>query len=144
MREFAKLNQTSKPNFYDGLYEYSYELTQTLDHSKLSNLVQDTNTACVDLSTLLTNFNLSDAQILNSFADCALIPTTYLSYLSENNLLPPTGRTVLPDYYQLATEYNLTTDTDVSSIVDALSTPDTKLYYPEPFIASPSFVHEDL
>lgn len=25
-----------------------------------------------------------------------------------------------------------------------LSTPDVKLYYPEPFIASPSFVHEDL
>jgi hypothetical protein len=24
------------------------------------------------------------------------------------------------------------------------STPDVKLYYPEPFIASPSFVHEDL
>jgi hypothetical protein len=24
------------------------------------------------------------------------------------------------------------------------STPDVKLYYPEPFVASPSFVHEDL
>lgn len=25
-----------------------------------------------------------------------------------------------------------------------LSTPDTKLYYPEPFIASPSFSHEEI
>jgi heme/copper-type cytochrome/quinol oxidase subunit 2 len=29
-------------------------------------------------------------------------------------------------------------------MIDDLSTPDTKLHYPEPFIASPSFVHEDL
>lgn len=27
---------------------------------------------------------------------------------------------------------------------EILSTPDSKIYYPEPFIASPSFVHEDL
>jgi len=30
---------------------------------------------------------------------------------------------------------------NINTIVD--STPDVKLYYPEPFIASPSFVHED-
>jgi hypothetical protein len=27
---------------------------------------------------------------------------------------------------------------------EILSTPETKIFYPEPFIASPSFVHEDL
>jgi hypothetical protein len=27
---------------------------------------------------------------------------------------------------------------------EVVSTPDVKLYYPEPFIASPSFVHEEL
>jgi hypothetical protein len=37
----------------------------------------------------------------------------------------------------------LSYDTD-GTLYDALSTPDTKLYYPEPFIASPSFAHEDL
>jgi hypothetical protein len=31
-----------------------------------------------------------------------------------------------------------------SSLYEILSTPDSKIYYPEPFIASPSFVHEDL
>ena len=30
------------------------------------------------------------------------------------------------------------------STYEALSTPETKIFYPEPFIASPSFVHEDL
>jgi len=30
------------------------------------------------------------------------------------------------------------------STYEVLSTPETKIFYPEPFIASPSFVHEDL
>jgi hypothetical protein len=30
------------------------------------------------------------------------------------------------------------------SLYEILSTPELKIYYPEPFIASPSFVHEDL
>lgn len=33
---------------------------------------------------------------------------------------------------------------DDHSLLEKASTPDVKLYYPEPFIASPSFVHEDL
>jgi hypothetical protein len=34
--------------------------------------------------------------------------------------------------------------TDLDSFVEELSTPPVKLYYPEPFVASPSFIHEDL
>jgi hypothetical protein len=30
------------------------------------------------------------------------------------------------------------------NVFEVLSTPDSKIFYPEPFIASPSFVHEDL
>lgn len=29
------------------------------------------------------------------------------------------------------------------SVYEVLSTPDLKIFYPEPFVASPSFVHED-
>jgi hypothetical protein len=29
-------------------------------------------------------------------------------------------------------------------VFEALSTPDLKIFYPEPFIASPSFVHNDI
>jgi hypothetical protein len=36
-------------------------------------------------------------------------------------------------------------DTDTDSITQQnISIPDVKLYYPEPFIASPSFVHEEI
>ena len=37
----------------------------------------------------------------------------------------------------------LSTNID-NSLYENLSTPDFKLYYPEPFIAAPSFLHEDL
>jgi hypothetical protein len=34
-------------------------------------------------------------------------------------------------------------ESDISAY-ETLSTPETKIFYPEPFIASPSFVHEEL
>lgn len=50
----------------------------------------------------------------------------------------------LPQYRNLLEEFEYHCIVDDSAMPEALSTPDTKLYYPEPFIASPSFVHEDL
>jgi hypothetical protein len=38
---------------------------------------------------------------------------------------------------------NLITNTD-SIFLTTYTTPDTKLFYPEPFIASPSFLHEEI
>jgi hypothetical protein len=49
-----------------------------------------------------------------------------------------------PNFYDLIVDYELAITEDDGSMIDDLSTPDTKLHYPEPFIASPSFVHEDL
>jgi hypothetical protein len=56
----------------------------------------------------------------------------------------PSLRLVYPNFYDLITDYELAVTEDDGSMVDDLSTPDTKLHYPEPFVASPSFVHEDL
>ena len=53
-------------------------------------------------------------------------------------------RGLYPDLYELITDYEVSVVEDDGSLADQLATPDTKLYYPEPFIASPSFVHEDL
>jgi hypothetical protein len=53
-------------------------------------------------------------------------------------------RRFYPDLSDLITDYEVSVMEDDGSLADQLSTPDTKLYYPEPFIASPSFVHEDL
>jgi hypothetical protein len=53
-------------------------------------------------------------------------------------------RRFYPDLHDLITDYEVSVIEDDGSLADQLATPDTKLYYPEPFIASPSFVHEDL
>jgi heme/copper-type cytochrome/quinol oxidase subunit 2 len=68
------------------------------------------------------------------------IETAYLALPEDTMAL----RNIYPNLYDLVTDYELALIEDDGSLADELSTPDTKLYYPEPFIASPSFVHEDL
>jgi hypothetical protein len=51
---------------------------------------------------------------------------------------------IFPEYGNIIEMLEFHSIEDDGSLTEALSTPDVKLYYPEPFIASPSFVHEDL
>jgi hypothetical protein len=62
-------------------------------------------------------------------------------YFTENT---SALRLTYPNFYDLIVDYELAVVEDDGSMIDDLSTPDTKLHYPEPFVASPSFVHEDL
>ena len=123
-------------------------------------LVQETS----DIIKNLEVFNLFSSQnndIFSIFNDCSFFS---VSDLQSSNLFQinktllknietagidcvenTTGlRAVYPNFYDLITDYELATVEDDGSMIDALSTPDTKLHYPEPFVASPSFVHEDL
>jgi hypothetical protein len=56
----------------------------------------------------------------------------------------PALKLAYPNFYDLIVDYELAVMEDDGSMTYDPSIPDTKLYYPEPFIASPSFVHEDL
>jgi len=49
-----------------------------------------------------------------------------------------------PEYAHVLERLEFYSIEDDGSLVEKLSTPIAKLNYPEPFIASPSFVHEDL
>jgi hypothetical protein len=49
-----------------------------------------------------------------------------------------------PEFYSIVEPLLFLGIEDDDSLREKASTPDVKLYYPEPFIASPSFVHEDL
>jgi len=51
---------------------------------------------------------------------------------------------VCPDYELELEVFDFTALEMDEDIYEVLSTPDFKLYYPEPYIASPSFNHEDL
>ena len=53
-------------------------------------------------------------------------------------------RDVFPQFYDDLTMFEALSYDDDGKLYDDLSTPDVKLYYPEPFVASPSFVHEDV
>lgn len=50
----------------------------------------------------------------------------------------------IPQYADEIQAFDLDALEADTSLLDEITTPDTKMYYPEPFIASPSFVHEDL
>jgi hypothetical protein len=49
-----------------------------------------------------------------------------------------------PSYYLELNNFEFLSHDEDGSLYAHLSIPDRKFFYPEPFIASPSFVHEDL
>jgi len=55
-----------------------------------------------------------------------------------------TMRWVLFDYKDDIELFEVMSNDESNLVYETLSSPDFKLYYPEPFIASPSFVHEDV
>ena len=60
----------------------------------------------------------------------------------KNNI--DTLREVFPQFESELETFEALSYDDDGSLYEDLSTPDLKLYYPEPFVASPSFVHEDV
>jgi hypothetical protein len=51
---------------------------------------------------------------------------------------------VFPEFGLDIASFDMPLENEEITLYQTLSTPDFKLYYPEPFIASPSFVHEEL
>lgn len=89
-----------------------------------------------------TNFfpNLGDS-IIFEITSSLVTEFSYLSHLKNDaevmiQHLPHCRK-------QIGTFEVLSVNVD-NSLYECLSTPDFKLYYPEPFIASPSFVHEEV
>jgi hypothetical protein len=90
--------------------------------------------------TNLTEFNDLTLGLINNFS--ALV-------------LPKNDTIKFVEFYPLTMEINdllvdleifyPTEDIDHSLYIEQdIATPESKLYYPEPFIASPSFVHEEI
>lgn len=51
---------------------------------------------------------------------------------------------IFPEFAVDIASFDMPLENEEVTLYQTLSTPDFKLYYPEPFIASPSFVHEEL
>jgi hypothetical protein len=72
------------------------------------------------------------------------------SYLNDIKLITPANNNLenLIDFFPERVihfeNFELSSLESDEGVFEALSTPDLKIFYPEPFVASPSFVHEDL
>lgn len=132
----------------------------------LFNLGGDFNYNDQYFELLLNNsILLNDSSILNT----QLFDTTYnlstLNYKSLLDIYPIESLELIINDIKLITPANNNLDELINffpermlhfenfelsslelddSVFETLSTPDLKIFYPEPFIASPSFVHEDL
>jgi|TARA_B100000787_G_scaffold77552_1_gene57004 hypothetical protein len=130
LQEYFNVN-TSKS--VHNLYVLSDSGTQTLLGTWDLNIFN--NSSFLSVSDLLTS-NLSEVGI--ALADEIELAAVVRPYQLDNL------RSLFPNLHDMINEYELGLSSDDFATIEGLSTPDTKLYYPEPFIASPSFVHEDL
>jgi hypothetical protein len=111
----------------------TFNLFPLTDEHKLYNLFNDCNFFSVKDLESTSLFQINQILIKN-------IETAGIEFTEST----PTLRLVYPNFHDLIVDYELAVVEDDGSMIDDLSTPDTKLHYPEPFVASPSFVHEDL
>jgi hypothetical protein len=109
-------------------------------------LIQEQNTQTIfnfDLSLSDKSFNFVNCESL-AFKEIADIMAQSInevtSVKNDNGLMID----VFPDFDIDIASFDMVLENEEITLYQTLSTPDFKLYYPEPFIASPSFVHEDL
>ena len=53
-------------------------------------------------------------------------------------------RLIFPEFREDLEMFEVLSYDEDGTLYEILTTPNTKLYYPEPFVATPSFSHEDL
>jgi len=111
-----------------------YEMTLNSESANLFNLDLFFNSSSFDTNLIGKSplLNLSEGLI------------NELHFLSspKNDALEMLN--IFPQYRSEIEVFEILSCNIDNSLYENLSTPDFKLYYPEPFIASPSFVHEDL
>jgi len=117
-------------SFFMGLYNLTQQNTFFMQYNS-------------DLSLLNTSFtsNMFDGTVLNKIST-NIINEMYLLTGPKTDVVEMTS--VLPDHectFELFEVISLNVD---NSLYAHLHLPEVKLYYPEPFIASPSFAHEEL
>jgi hypothetical protein len=131
-------------NFFED-YQFKafplHNLLHTQNMSTLSTLLNLTNNPNLNSNLFLldkfyNNTNVVFTQCGEYLDDLKLFAE--LNNNADNLLLIFPEKTIQFEYFEFSGM-----DSD-SSLYEILSTPDSKIYYPEPFIASPSFVHEDL
>lgn len=127
-------------NYDNSQFQFLQENLFNLNESSISNInswdtIFSSNT--LDYRNLL-NFNnkTTNQPLINYINDILLVTPEYNNITNLTDFFPE--KVMHFENFELS---NLEPD---EGVFEALSTPDLKIFYPEPFIASPSFVHEDL
>jgi hypothetical protein len=112
----------------------------------LNNLV----TPHTDYLSTTFRSGLIDYRVLLNTDTTNLVSTSLKNYVTDILLITPTHNDIsmltefFPEKVMHFENFELSTLEPDEGVFEALSTPTLKIFYPEPFIASPSFVHEDL
>ncbi len=115
------------------IYNFTYFFVDTID---LPTLTPNTTHLNSDLSLLLSN--VGNETITPFLDELALGLTNPAGFYTNTALSLPTNSTNNLDSLDIWTSYN------DELAQETLSVPDVKLFYPEPFIASPSLVHSEI
>ena len=124
-------------NYDNSQFQFLHNLPALTDLVTSNTDYSGTGFKCtlIDYRALMDT-DIISAPLNNYINDILLITPTYndISMLTE----------FFPEKVMHFENFELSTLEPDEGVFEALSTPDLKIFYPEPFIASPSFVHEDL
>lgn len=132
----------SFPNVVD---MYKLETSNFLSYCSILEdyklIYNDSIAVDLDTSRIIANGQFFEVQDINFFPFISFSDLESLSTLKNEveELVK-----IMPDLASDIELLDLWTRFGEEYIQDVIATPDVKLYYPEPFIASPSFVHEEL
>lgn len=144
IKNFLCLFVDSQNDFDKGIFNFQYQ--EVLNYYTYTYANNTYNTAFLfDLINswgkhiLIPNVNvLSELDPVIQYLFINLKSKTSITYAEEN------WRFIYPSFQDNLEMFEvLSYDVD-GSLYNTLSTPNVKLYYPEPFIATPSFAHEDI
>jgi len=144
----------SAPNLLDTFSlgsEFNYNNSQFNFSQKNSILINENTIFGIQSWDNLFTQNFIDYKTLllyneNSFSES----NPLLTYVNDILLITPVHNNIttltefFPEKVMHFENFELSNLESDEGVFEALSTPDLKIFYPEPFIASPSFVHEDL
>jgi hypothetical protein len=143
----------SAPNLLDTFNlgsDFNYNSLQTEFFQKNSFFINENTTSSLNSWDNTFKNNLIDYRsVFNLKADSANTQVLR-NYINDILFITPEYNNIttltefFPEKVMHFENFELSNLEPDEGVFEALSTPDLKIFYPEPFIASPSFVHEDL
>jgi hypothetical protein len=129
------LDTTALEDLYMESYSNSIDLPTSIEEMMLNNPVQNDFSQLSNLSFFRKDIFTDNTFFLGKMSNITTITNNYNTLYKFS----PQIQDLTSELEVISTEYK-----DESTLEYTRTIPDGKLYYPEPFIASPSFLHEEI